>query len=338
MKHVYEENKENKKYDILNEIIKKNDFLCSFCFENEKSMITNVEIKISDLIETNKQLKECIPYNYELLTNKSIKLWKRVLKLEEIQPISENKILNLLYNNTNIHNQQNVLIRFMDELINNNGLFSCLLCASDVRIDLVKDACGTCSTKICKTCFDNWFNEIQPGKIALYGNTVCPFCKNNPKYKLIDNLCLSKVKNVRLTKNNKNNLCKWKNDKIYALCMKCVNFKEAFDKNCAGDIPVINNFICGECKPNMKEKDILTKECPKCKTTIQKIGGCNHITCNCGSHWCWSCGIDNTNDILFNSHTIYDHLSKCKGIFSDGDFNDEYINDDYDMDEDSDYE
>ncbi|TKY85350.1 hypothetical protein EX895_005512 [Sporisorium graminicola] len=33
-----------------------------------------------------------------------------------------------------------------------------------------------------------------------------------------------------------------------------------------------------------------TKECPKCTSTIEKNGGCNHMTCRkCKYEWCWIC-------------------------------------------------
>jgi hypothetical protein len=32
------------------------------------------------------------------------------------------------------------------------------------------------------------------------------------------------------------------------------------------------------------------KKCPKCKTLIEKAGGCHHMECgNCGLHFCWTC-------------------------------------------------
>eukprot|EP01129_Flabellula_baltica_P016709 TRINITY_DN9043_c0_g1_i1.p1 TRINITY_DN9043_c0_g1~~TRINITY_DN9043_c0_g1_i1.p1 ORF type:complete len:719 (-),score=194.76 TRINITY_DN9043_c0_g1_i1:38-2149(-) len=33
-----------------------------------------------------------------------------------------------------------------------------------------------------------------------------------------------------------------------------------------------------------------TKDCPKCRVSVEKNGGCNHMTCRqCGYEWCWLC-------------------------------------------------
>ncbi|KAI6041629.1 hypothetical protein EDC04DRAFT_2667357, partial [Pisolithus marmoratus] len=35
------------------------------------------------------------------------------------------------------------------------------------------------------------------------------------------------------------------------------------------------------------------KHCPNCKAAVQKMGGCNHMTCaapGCNSHFCYKCG------------------------------------------------
>ena len=58
------------------------------------------------------------------------------------------------------------------------------------------------------------------------------------------------------------------------------------------------------------------RDCPKCGSTIQKTGGCNHMQCrHCNTHICWVCmetpgGVDAT----------YDHLTDKHGsIFRDAD-------------------
>jgi hypothetical protein len=50
------------------------------------------------------------------------------------------------------------------------------------------------------------------------------------------------------------------------------------------------------------------KKCPQCNIPISKAGGCNHITCPCGCHWCYKCMAK------FNSpHECYTHLSLIHG-------------------------
>ncbi|KAI5994130.1 hypothetical protein EDD15DRAFT_2366651 [Pisolithus albus] len=47
------------------------------------------------------------------------------------------------------------------------------------------------------------------------------------------------------------------------------------------------------------------KRCPQCNVLIEKLEGCNHMTCKCGAHICWSCmGI-------FSSGTIYKHMQEA---------------------------
>jgi IBR domain, a half RING-finger domain/IBR domain/RING-type zinc-finger len=53
------------------------------------------------------------------------------------------------------------------------------------------------------------------------------------------------------------------------------------------------------------------KPCPRCKTLIEKIAGCNHVTCSgCKTHLCWVCLRD------FGDHggsAVYDHMRKVHG-------------------------
>ncbi|KAI0239870.1 hypothetical protein L0F63_002147 [Massospora cicadina] len=50
---------------------------------------------------------------------------------------------------------------------------------------------------------------------------------------------------------------------------------------------------CDKCEDDSETANWIhanTKECPKCLSTIEKNGGCNHMTCRkCGNEFCWVC-------------------------------------------------
>ncbi|KAG2076422.1 hypothetical protein BDR04DRAFT_765108 [Suillus decipiens] len=54
------------------------------------------------------------------------------------------------------------------------------------------------------------------------------------------------------------------------------------------------------------------KKCPTCQALIEKVDGCNHMTCTlCKSHICWRCmGV-------FSAATIYDHMRNEHGTIYD---------------------
>ncbi|KAG2366451.1 hypothetical protein BDR07DRAFT_1606852 [Suillus spraguei] len=54
------------------------------------------------------------------------------------------------------------------------------------------------------------------------------------------------------------------------------------------------------------------KKCPTCQALIEKVDGCNHMTCTlCKSHICWRCmGV-------FSAGTIYDHMRNEHGTIYD---------------------
>ena len=63
-----------------------------------------------------------------------------------------------------------------------------------------------------------------------------------------------------------------------------------------------------KCKALKLEEEKSNKKCPKCKIPTIKEGGCNHIECVCGAHWCFKCGKG-----FSTSGECYDHLSQIHG-------------------------
>ncbi|KAG1888350.1 hypothetical protein F4604DRAFT_1916265 [Suillus subluteus] len=63
------------------------------------------------------------------------------------------------------------------------------------------------------------------------------------------------------------------------------------------------------------------KKCPTCQALIEKVDGCNHMTCTlCKSHICWRCmGV-------FSPTTIYTHMSSEHGTIYDENPVDEPVN------------
>ncbi|XP_011173203.1 E3 ubiquitin-protein ligase parkin isoform X1 [Solenopsis invicta] len=52
-----------------------------------------------------------------------------------------------------------------------------------------------------------------------------------------------------------------------------------------------------------KTIQISTKPCPKCRTPIERDGGCMHMVCTragCGYHWCWICQTEWTRECMGN--------------------------------------
>jgi len=57
------------------------------------------------------------------------------------------------------------------------------------------------------------------------------------------------------------------------------------------------------------KKKLGIKDCPKCKTAMEKIDGCNHMTCRgCGTHICWVC-----LTTFDTSEQCYSHMNKMHG-------------------------
>jgi hypothetical protein len=57
------------------------------------------------------------------------------------------------------------------------------------------------------------------------------------------------------------------------------------------------------------KKELNIKDCPKCSTPMEKVDGCNHMTCGgCKAHICWVC-----MSVFVRSDLCYDHMNRQHG-------------------------
>ena len=55
------------------------------------------------------------------------------------------------------------------------------------------------------------------------------------------------------------------------------------------------------------------KRCPNCNVLVEKTAGCNHMSCRCGTHFCWLC-----MQAFQTGKETYDHMSQVHGGFYAG--------------------
>lgn len=213
----------------------------------------------------------------------------------------------LKYNNKPVVNRSQIEDSIKTQLDYEDPREMCLLCCENVEMNQMIESCGNCTQRICKTCFKEWYNN-NPGEIVYYSKFNCPFCKQVPKYSVIKpiNRLLAMISRKVVY-----------DPKVYdAWCKDCNKIVYYCDKSCAREIPKLKGYQCKDCKINtMPDYDKNTKTCPNidCGITVEKDGGCNHITCVCHNHWCWHCKFIGIPDN--EGEDVYDHLSEVHGGF-----------------------
>ena len=97
------------------------------------------------------------------------------------------------------------------------------------------------------------------------------------------------------------------------LCRKCLS---SICTNC--NVVAHHGVSCQEYQAMLDEgafskwkAENNVKDCPKCKTPLEKMDGCNHMTCEaCGAHICWFCMA------LFDDGSgVYEHMRVVHGDF-----------------------
>ena len=59
-----------------------------------------------------------------------------------------------------------------------------------------------------------------------------------------------------------------------------------------------------------------TRACPRCLAHVEKDGGCNHMSCRCGAHFCWLCNQSYERNLINDHYVGRDAYGRCRGLLN----------------------
>lgn len=260
------------------------------------------------------------------------------------------KVDNLRFNlhGKQVHNAQDLvdsLSRWVNSRRAEQG--SCSLCIGDMRKDALVRACGRkgCEQLICAPCRRQWYGINQVGRVINVAALHCPFCRRLPAPNAVSEFGLVRLGDLRRAVDEAG---AW----IYAWCRDCRFARQYVERECARGAPRVSEWQCEPCVEAEEEARILAaqrqawtrppvllepatratrappesaeelyrkaRECPGCKFPTVKASGCDHITCPCGTHWCWACGEEQDDADATYRHMAAEH----GGLWDDGEEDD----------------
>lgn len=178
----------------------------------------------------------------------------------------------------------------------------CALCCNSVTQDKIGRACGRkgCTQRICNDCGVNWYGVLKAGSLILERHLVCPFCARKPDSRVMRRWCPGAIwfsAQAQLDPAN-----------YYAWCVQCNHAKLVGPRECAAGQPQLNNWRCDSCVNPLPDAKNDFKECPNCGIAVERVSGCNHITCRCLAHWCFECTI-----LCSSAEETYEHMRREHG-------------------------
>ncbi|KAK7063370.1 RING-type domain-containing protein [Favolaschia claudopus] len=202
-------------------------------------------------------------------------------------------------------------------------LSTCSLCFEEVQSTKLVQACGRtgCNQLVDQKCLHEWYGENAPGKLLNTMQFTCPFCRRRPTIKTLSryNRHAISLGGLQVALDDRVRF-------LYAWCLDCGFAKPAVERTvCTSDtdgVPALADFRCKECESSLRavnsrieaEEYVFLKEqkkgkmkkeqmwrevqglrtvvCPNetCGARVNKIDGCNHMVCVCGTHLCYACG------------------------------------------------
>ncbi|KAL3777476.1 hypothetical protein ACHAW5_007450 [Stephanodiscus triporus] len=199
-------------------------------------------------------------------------------------------------------------------------LGTCMFCFDDMNKNRLSSMCfrKKCSSRACVECLKGWYGIPKPGCVVNICNLKCAFCREDPSVKVLRNY------NTQLCA-IKDMPTEWLHEYVYAWCVRCYKIKKYMDRECTGGDagPGPTNFVCEDCADvPVFDSDVRCRGCPSCGVMVEKMSGCDHITCICNAHWCFACGE------LSTEGDIYKHMSIKHGGY--GGYNEDYYEDESD--------
>ena len=240
-----------------------------------------------------------------------------------------------------INNKKKLLMSKADNQIKENiNIITCFMCTEKFVENEISNPKLECGNYIHGQCFIKYINaELNNNHFPIN----CPLCTENKKheinYKIIMDCLIYNNKNnlaVKLENISLNYLANNNPDEVSFCPTAGCSYMIFYDKNEYHlECPLCQKSYCLQCKSewhqnitceeyqlSMKKKKEEEdeklfeeyvkgnnfKKCPNCKRWVEKISGCNHITCPCGIHFCYTCGQ------IRDSIRPYDHV--CPNNFN----------------------
>jgi hypothetical protein len=179
--------------------------------------------------------------------------------------------------------------------LNPSNYYSCCICLDNYHNRYGQHL--ACHHGMCNECYESMNVIYQSGDFLEPARHRCPICRVPIKFPTPEggNAQLMKQINTEMEKglleNNEYRIC------TYVNCW------------CLFPSPL----ECGATREHLPDKCIVhrytfQKNCPGCDTLCEWIGGCDHMTCPCGEHWCMVCleSFETPGD-------VYKHLEDIHG-------------------------
>lgn len=305
------------------------EFICAICKLNKGPKLQFYTITLEKYIESNGAnflgmlIKDPQHFFSDAYESSQVTADERLEIVRNFQEITEAELCNHLLpvgksfkKVINVHDLQTQVY----EAMNFKTRHPCIFCFKRYNHDDFKFICGNikkgCVIKSCEPCLITYYRQIMPGKSCNIANFFCPFCKNRPNTKIVEQynpMLINITMNIDINE--------FDIESIYAWCYECNRIKFVVRRECANENEDIENFRCGDCRKTTDMSEEQIRKCPSCNVLTIKADGCNHIYCiniienltgerkKCNAHWCWQCGFMSTRK------QVYKHMIQIHGRY-----------------------